>query len=208
MLFIIGMTIAIGLVLNKLLRSIGYKKRLMVIGFLILGVVAEYNFPMKFQQVPQKNDFPQVYHWLAAAVPEDTAVIIMPAYNWNMKHSEDEIMRQYYSTIHFRRTVNGYSGFSPPAWQDFLIELAENFPSQSSLDKLKNIGVRYIIVDKDGYDKSFSEGYLQVDGSTIIDLLSKNGQINFVGVKDNYFIFQFEKSTNPGIDVNQKIPLD
>jgi hypothetical protein len=54
----------------------------------------------------------------------------------------------YASTRHHRSTVNGYGGFSPKSYSEMLRIMA-TFPDRASLEYLRSIGVRYVVVRND-----------------------------------------------------------
>lgn len=193
-LFILSIVVVIVLVLHKILKKYSIKTRSVIYLLLAFSCVVEFNFPMKFINVPQKEEFPSVYNWLNTT-PANTSVIIMPAYNWNMMYSGDEISRNYYSLANFRRSVNGYTGFSPPPWQDLLVNLQQNFPNQESVKIIRDIGVDYVIVDKNGYDKNFKSKQLKDDGNSVIDSLKKNPSLELVKNFGDHYVFGFTHVT-------------
>ncbi|MEK7571931.1 MAG: hypothetical protein AAB553_06690 [Patescibacteria group bacterium] len=190
MLFILCMAVAIAIVLSQLLKRFSFKSRIAVYLLFILLVVAEFKFPITLVNIPQTKEFPSVYSWLNTT-PANTSVIFMPAYNWNMTYPQEEILRQYFSTTNFRRTVNGYSGFSPPPWQNLLEKLRSDFPSEETLKSIKNLGVTYIIIDKRMYDLEFEEGKTEFDGQFVINRLKQCPSLTFVGKREEYYIFKF-----------------
>jgi hypothetical protein len=188
MLFILCITVTIALVLNKMLENISRKKRLVIYTLLFVGVVAEFNFPMKFYPVPQKKDFPAVYSWLATTKP-DTKIIELPIYNWNMDpFTEHEIYREYYGTIHFRKTVNGYTGFSPPPWQQLVTDMTVHFPFGKTIKELKQMDISYVIVHTDEYDACSKTN---ICGHQVI----KNGK-EIMGEIQNSQLFKVVKQFN------------
>ena len=56
-----------------------------------------------------------------------------------------EPIYMYFSTFHWHRLVNGYSGFSPPSYRDLLGNM-EFFPDDTSIAELRRRGVDYVIV--------------------------------------------------------------
>lgn len=151
MLFILAIVVVIALVLNNVLAKYSMKKQLVIYGILFLGVLAELN-PLTLFPITQKKDFPKEYSWIATT-PSDTKIIELPIYNWNMNpYTQHEIWREYYGTVHFRRTVNGYTGFSPPPWQKMVTNIDLNFPSDITIRELKQLGIDYVIIHTDEYD--------------------------------------------------------
>lgn len=189
MLFIICIAVVITLVLYKIFAKYSSKTRNLIYFLIIAAVILEFNFPIPFVKVPQKKDFPKVYRWLNST-PQNSAIILMPAYNWNMKYSSDEILRSYYSTVNFRKSVNGYSGFFPTNWQNLLIDLQNDFPNESSVTKIKNLGVDYIIIDRQGYDKNFKDKLLSYNGDKVIKMLKQNSSLKLIKDFGNYTVFK------------------
>jgi hypothetical protein len=190
MLFIVCICVAIAQVLSLLLRQRGAAVRWGIILALSAGAIAEFHFPMGFVPVVPIQEAAPVYRWLEKT-PTDSPVIFMPIYNWNMAGAGEEIQREYYSTIAFRRMVNGYSGFSSIPWQDFVYFETKNFPSNESVDKIRGIGVQYIIVDRHRYDSDFKSMTEPVDGSKVLGTLWKNRSLKEVAEMDGFYIFRF-----------------
>jgi hypothetical protein len=185
MLFIIAIAVLIALTLNKILKKVSNKKKLFLYLILFVGIIVEYNFPMQFLKTPQRKEFPEVYSWLATT-PQDTKVIEMPIYVWNMHpYVFDENMREYYATVHFRKMINGASGYSPEPWQVMARELVKEFPSEASLNRLRELQINYVIIHKKEYDRLAKDNYTfdatkASDGETIIKLLSKKYKLKLI----------------------------
>lgn len=186
MLFIVCIVICIAIVLSKLLQKYSFRKQAIVIVIFFGGTIAEFNFPMQFESVPQVKEFPSVYSWIATT-PSDTVIIELPIYNWNMTpYVQDEFLRQYYSTIHFRKMVNGYSGFSPPPWQELVTNQLNYFPSNETIQELKKIGITHVVIHTEEYnrlhkDKFRVEGSIINDSKTILRRIENSG--NFILIK-------------------------
>ena len=189
MLFILFAAPVIAVFLKETLNNVSLKRRYIIVLLLAFVAVLEFNFPIKYYPLPQKKDFPKVYSWLSTT-PKSTVIVEMPIYNWNMApYSSDEYRREYYSTLNFRRTVNGASGFSPYPWQEFVTGLLANFPSEESIKSLKKIGVNLIIVHKAEYDVLFKKDYMVLgkrilNGNRVIEYLMSS--------KDVYLEKQFK----------------
>lgn len=189
MLFILASAIVISLVLHQRLSKISLKKKIVIYLLLFIGIIGEFNFPMHFVTVPQKKDFPKIYSWMATT-PANATFIEMPIYNWNSPSAlQQEMMREYYGIENFRKIVNGYSGFSPPEWQQMIAFMHTNFPNDASIQKLQKMGVQYIIVDKSSFDKGYRMNYEKFDGNAIVARLKKNPKIVFVKHVGNYAVF-------------------
>ena len=158
---------------------------------LIVGIVAEYNFPMKFYPVTQVKDFAQSYKWLSNT-PKNSIYITMPIHNWNSPNYAIELEREYYSTQNFRKTVNGYSGFSPFKWQEDILYLFSNFPENESILRIKKMGVNYIIVNKNEYDSLYkNKYYLLGDGDYVIKELNDSSEIELKEKFEDTYVYGF-----------------
>lgn len=198
MLFILAMAILIALIFHQLFRKLAFKKQLLMYLILFIAIIGEFNFPMQFQKMIQVKDFPKVYSWLSTT-PNDAVIIEMPIYNWNMfPYGILELPRMYYSTIHFRKMVNGGSGFTPPPYEKMFYDLDAAFPSDATIVKLRNMGVTHIIIHKKEYDTLHKEKFyindiLVKDGQIVIDNLFESSRISFVKKIDDDYIFEIKK---------------
>ena len=189
MLFIFSIAILISIVLPSILKN--NKKSLIIYLLLIVGIVAEYNFPMKFYPVTQVKDFAQSYKWLSNT-PKNSIYITMPIHNWNSPNYAIELEREYYSTQNFRKTVNGYSGFSPFKWQEDILYLFSNFPENESILRIKKMGVNYIIVNKNEYDSLYkNKYYLLGDGDYVIKELNDSSEIELKEKFEDTYVYGF-----------------
>lgn len=198
MLFILAMVIVIVIVLNKVFETLSFRKKIIMYGLLFMGIVAEFNFPMQFKNVSQVKNFPEVHAWLATT-DTNSKIIEMPIYNWNMSYyGLLELHRMYYSTAHFRKMVNGGSGFTPPPMEKMYYELDYTFPSGSSLEKLKKMGITYMIIHKNEYDVIHKDKFTINDkqiwnGQEIISSIRKNKSVKFVKQFQDDYVFEFQK---------------
>lgn len=198
MLFVLVMAILIALVLNQMFQRLSVKKQITMYLILFAAIIIEFNFPMQFQKMIQVKDFPKVYSWIATT-PKDAAIIEMPIYNWNMfPYGMIELHRMYYSTVHFRKMVNGGSGFTPPPFEKLYYELDATFPSDVSLDTLKKMGITYIVVHKKEYDDMYRNNFMIngtviKDGQEVIDVLLDNTSVKLVRQFNTDYVFELKK---------------
>lgn len=146
------LAILIGFMLKAWIKRRGKKTNLLVVCSLCVLVIIEFNFPLKYFDLPTKDNFPPVYKWLATKAQKE-AILELPMYNWDMSpYATNESKREFYSTIHFHRTVNGFSGFSPSEWEEQTRFFMVNFPDQNTIGTLKKLKVKYVIVHKNEYE--------------------------------------------------------
>jgi hypothetical protein len=89
---------------------------------------------------PVWSEPPAIYERLKDQPPSVLAEFPTPA-TTGMVGSDTRYL--YFSTFHWQKLLNGYSGFMPPSYFEFL-ERTGDFPSPASLSYLRERGVQYI----------------------------------------------------------------
>ena len=136
---------------------------LVLVGLVFLDVMTA-SLPM--YKVPLKNEFASVYTWLAEQ-PGEAPTTEIPFASFNEKTFKaglqyepswlpKESMRTYYSTLHWKKLINGYSGYIPDSYYDAVLA-TRDFPSKSSIAFLKNEGAKFVIV----HGKQLDPAWLQ-----------------------------------------------
>jgi hypothetical protein len=98
--------------------------------------------PLRWGPLPREADFPAVYRWIAGE-PEVRALIELPIHR-----DARESWYIYYSTLHWKPLVNGYSGYMPPA-HERVTERIRFLPDQGGLDLLRELGVSHLVIHPD-----------------------------------------------------------
>src|SRR5947199_5365777 len=80
----------------------------------------------------------------------------------------------YYSTIHWKPLVNGYSGFQPASYHELVDKLGD-FPSDASILYLRRRGVKYLLVH-DAFG-----GYIRGDFEDFVHILKDRSDLQSVG---------------------------
>lgn len=113
--------------------------------FIIIPVILiEYaSFPIELQSI---EDTPEVYQWLEKE-KGDFSIFELPMDNFMLN-----IRYVYYSTKHWKKMVNGYSGFFPPS--DHFADRFSTHDLPALLDYLEYIGVKYVIVHREHMNAS------------------------------------------------------
>lgn len=193
MLFVLFMAIGSGLVIDNFSKKFSSVKKILLFLLITILIVAEYN-PMRFVPVPQVSTFPPVYNFIRNRAP-NAAIVEMPIYNWSMApYSSQELMRVYYSSIHAMPMLNGASGFSPPPWQKMVTNLLRTFPSEGSIKQMKKLGIEYIIVHSDEYDRLYKDAYAVSgtrikNGTGILLQLRRNNSISEIKHFSHDYVF-------------------
>jgi hypothetical protein len=116
-------------------------------GLVIVAVVlvyVEYRPSLALQ--PVRREMPSVYTPLAGR--SETVVAVFPMAK---AQSDNDALYMYFSTWHWQRLVNGYSGNFPASYED-LLERMQDFPSPDAIAALKQRGVRFIVLHGELFD--------------------------------------------------------
>jgi hypothetical protein len=108
---------------------------------LLIAVIAAIGIecgsaPMRLEELPRQ--VPDVYRFLR--ILDQSVIIELPILDGDLAP-----VYMYWSTQHWQRLVNGYSGFSPPDYAETLARL-RGFPDDRSIERLRRLNVRYIVV--------------------------------------------------------------
>ena len=123
------------------------RKRPLVVGAaLALALLFDLQTYPLTRALPPAPPIPRVYHELAKA-PGPGAVLILPIHEGEDITKESRYM--YYSTVHWKPLVNGYSGWWPNDYWE-LVGRLRSFPTSRSLRfLLERAPVRYVVVHYD-----------------------------------------------------------
>jgi len=111
---------------------------------LSLSLLVEYfSVPVPVRNVRVKEDIPEVYKWLAKQ-EDNFAIIELPLPEPGKRVGQIECPRLHFSTYHWKKLVNGYSGFFPPLY-DELKRRWQSISLEQNLEDLRSLGVRYVI---------------------------------------------------------------
>ena len=99
-----------------------------------------------YRDVPKPEEYPSVYQWLS--VQPGRVIVELPAGDENV-----EADRMLFSLVHGKNLLNGFSGFMPPERRRFLDKLNQEWPSESTTEELKRLGVDWVVDHRGGYTK-------------------------------------------------------
>jgi hypothetical protein len=109
-----------------------------VVAAIAFAIAAEYHSTLVLDEIWRRP--PPVY---AALAGQPDAVLLELPLTSAVPAREPVYM--YFSTFHWRRLVNGYSGFTPRWYPELLTRMAR-FPDEETIDDLRGRGVDYVIV--------------------------------------------------------------
>lgn len=128
---------------DALQRKFGKNRRkaTVVIALVILLFAVEANY-VPIQLFPADPPPPEVYRWLGTQEGEFTVA----EFPINVKGYPEFIRQVYNSIYHWKNLLVGYSGFQSRENEARLRRLNNTFPSDSCLDELRELKVRYVLV--------------------------------------------------------------
>jgi len=128
-----------------ILLGMGSRRQRRLIAVLIptLVVLEYFSAPLPVVAAPKAAEFPPVQQWLAA-LRDDPVIVSLPF------RRPAERRRVFYSTLHWHRTVNGFSGFIPPVYEELAFR-SRRFPSEPFLLDLAALDVDLVVVETEGY---------------------------------------------------------
>jgi hypothetical protein len=128
-----------------LLRPLPAKMRVACLTAIGSAMMLEYWLePLPMWRYP---DRPPLYHFLAEQ--PDGIVAEFPVPHLELLPAHDA-RYAYMSIFHWKRMVNGYSGYYPPSYLARMHRL-RTFPDSGSLDQLRADRVRYVVVHEGSY---------------------------------------------------------
>lgn len=150
---------------NSLQKMNGKKRNLFYLSVILLFAV-DFKIPGRYFGFSKKADYPAVYHWLKNQ--PDGAILEIPIFYWgDGEDGKYESAQMIYGLYHQKKTVGGYSSFTPKEWEDLIVLLKKELPSDEALAKLKKINVDYLVIHlneaKDFWGNDFQKKINQVD---------------------------------------------
>ena len=132
--------------LSTVVRSV--RGRALLAGMLgAAALVESASFPVALTIVPPEA--PEVYADLlrdraAAGGSAPATIVEVPIIFSRDSRFQDQIY-MYYSTFHWQKLVNGYSGFFPPPYME-AAAVMHTFPDARSIDTLRRRGTNYVVI--------------------------------------------------------------
>lgn len=191
----LSLSVLAGYGLSKLLASKKENSKTVITSLFVMMVILESYVPVDVAITPADDQIPEMYKWLSNE-SDDFAIVELPTGNvvGNTLHYDTKYM--YYSTYHWKKLVNGYSGFFPPKYMELLKEL-QTFPSNESIQILHSLKIRYIII----HSGDLNQDKWNAMNSKITNKY-KNLKLEKVFGQDYVYIIDFEKGVDSPINVD------
>lgn len=156
-------------------------------GFVGLLILADYAaFPIVMTKVPV---IPPIYMAICD-LPETAALIElpMPGQNWSYEDWRGAL-RMYYSTVHGKRIVNGYSGYYPPGHK-VIRDAMEGFPDPRAMRLLRDLSITHILIHTDAHRA--------LEGQAMVEALAKLPQeAELISKADKSYLYRLKPVAPP-----------
>lgn len=136
-----GSGVSAGLRVN---RAKPYRGVLFGLGLASLILLEAWSAPLVGPEFPAGANLPPVYDWLRRETPAEAVVLELPF------QGPSEFLYEYYASHHWRRLVNGGTGFTPPVYKA-LRQSFNTFPDAASLDAVQQLGVDFVVLHPAAY---------------------------------------------------------
>jgi hypothetical protein len=150
---------------------------------LVLGglLLADFlSVPIPLAQMDWPGRVPAIYSTVKA-LPEGAALVELPIPPRGQAKSR-EALYIYYSAYHWKKLVNGYSGYIPPGYT-IIGEALQSFPSTPTFKLLRDLEVGYVLVH--------TEWFMSGEGKRVKAELGKfPGQVDLVTAADGDYLYQ------------------
>ena len=154
--------------------------------FALVGVEALHT-PLPFERF---DGIPGIYR-LIAQDPDPVGVVDLPVFAGAVFHRNASYMLA--STQHWKPLLNGYSG-ARPAGFDETAQLMNTFPSSGSVERLRQLGVRYVLVHLDLYrDRD--------RGEKVVSDIADVSDLELLAVHGNDQLYRLRGVDPPAADV-------
>jgi hypothetical protein len=154
-----------------------------LVGLIGILVLADYAIlPIKIAPVPLGERIPPIYQVVKSLPPESVLIELpMPSLSW-VEEDWRNVLPMYFSTIHGKSTVNGYSGYYPPGYT-VVRDAMEGFPERRTLKFLRDIGATHVLIHTQAHRAEDGQAQLKA-------LTAQPGQAELIGAAAGDFLFR------------------
>ncbi|MFH1900155.1 MAG: hypothetical protein ABIJ83_02710 [Patescibacteria group bacterium] len=148
-----GVIIAIGLSELFKQKIQDYGKKFFLTLVIIVLMLAEFSYVQPTKYIPVSKAAPAVYNWIKTQ-SDDNIYLEMPSggdYLWN----NYDAFYIFYSRNHFKKIINGYSGYTPIEYEELSKQLMHF--NIDDINLIADYGVTHIIFHFDYYPMKFKE---------------------------------------------------
>ena len=108
----------------------------------VLLLIEHLSVPLALDAVATGEAIPEVYRWMGSQESVEVVAEVPTARYWHWRADADTM---YFSTVHWKRTLQGFTGFVPPTFH-FVRWRLFHFPSDASVSFLEKMGVDTVVI--------------------------------------------------------------
>jgi hypothetical protein len=184
---LISIVITIGIAFSHYFNSLkdNFKKTLIifVIATFILFEFAFTGAPMYSYPEATSSDSTNLYAWMKSQPDEKVFIELPMGFIDNELKTNYDILYVFRSSTHFKKIVNGYSGYYPPGYLDLASKVNSFDPVEDTLE-LKKWDVDYVIIHFDRYEN------IDEHIKAILDNVNNYDKLKFVKNFGNNYVFE------------------
>ena len=165
--FLISVIAIISLGLKRFFKQQARIKKNLLLIIVMFLLLIEFSFAGQEDKFVDNFEFkqiPLIYSWLKEQ-PGDFIVLELPL-GWNKEIGSYDPGYVYYSIYHWKKIVNGYSGYVPPGYYQLNQDL-KAFETPKIVKWLRKYDVKYIVLHLDKYKGS-------LEGQEVLEKLNSN----------------------------------
>jgi hypothetical protein len=186
-LLLLAIAVLAGIGVESLTARMSGRNRVIAASIVMAVLIAEFA-AIPLNVIPYRFVPPTVDQWVARQ-PKPFVVVELPVFGTDPAYQTAYML---HSTVHWQKTVHGYSGWLPATHRALYQEL-RNFPDAHSMQHLEQIGVTYAIVHTDRFApaewKRFETGLGAFDDRLKLEYSDETGQV-----------FSLRRRLNPPIE--------
>jgi hypothetical protein len=196
-LLLLAIAVLAALGVESLTARMTPRNRLIAASIVMAVLIAEFA-AVPLTVVPYRFDPPMVDQWVARQ-PKPFVVAELPLFEPDQRFHTAYML---HSTLHWQKTVHGYSGWLPAAHRALYDEL-RNFPDARSLEHLEQIGVTYVIVHNEWFPPAqwerFEKRLHGFDGRLKLEYMDPAGRVYSLRQRSVNLTKLRLKPTNAGV---------
>ncbi len=153
----------------RLFERLRPRWRVVLIPMLVMLVLLEqWPLPLRLVEVPRRvEELPRIYGHVRQ-LPSEAVLLELPlARGPSEQHLEGEARALYYSSFHWLKIVNGYSGFSPLANIELKHIINESSP-ETVVAAFRAFGVQYVLAHEDKLNAAEKQKLKRLQGKELI----------------------------------------
>ena len=180
--FLLSASIIIAIGLAKIFQDKIKKNNYQIFYVLIILLILfiEFSLVKPKQYIPMPDRVNPVYSWVKNQ--KDANIYLEMPMGWNYLKENYDKLYDYNSISHFKKIINGYSGYAPKEYEKLNNELMHF--DMGDIRLIKDYGATDIIFHFDFYPENFKK--------TTLEKLSTENSVELIYQIDNDYVFQIK----------------